>query len=122
MLTVDLKFSITPQVIDLDLEKVDVVTEQITEYENDHSKLINRDLPDQHPMEAITGLNDSIENIDGSVKTLHSSVSGLNTSVDEVEKTVVLLNETVAKVPSESISNAEIAEIWNNVMGTTPTI
>lgn len=29
----------------------------------DHSKLINRDLPDQHPISAITGLEEALENI-----------------------------------------------------------
>lgn len=31
--------------------------------ENDHDKLINRDLPDQHPISAITGLQDILDNI-----------------------------------------------------------
>lgn len=31
--------------------------------ENDHNKLINRDLTDQHPIIAITGLQDILDNI-----------------------------------------------------------
>lgn len=34
----------------------------------DHSKLINRDLPDQHPMEAITGLNKKVDTIPAPMK------------------------------------------------------
>ena len=29
----------------------------------EHDKLVNRDLPDQHPIEAITGLSDFIESL-----------------------------------------------------------
>jgi len=31
--------------------------------ENDHDKLINRDLPDQHPISAITGLQDILSSV-----------------------------------------------------------
>lgn len=34
----------------------------------DHSKLINRDLPDQHPMDAITGLNKKVDTIPAPMK------------------------------------------------------
>lgn len=31
--------------------------------ENDHNKLINRDLSDQHPISAIAGLQDTLDNV-----------------------------------------------------------
>lgn len=41
--------------------------------EVDHTKLINRDAPDQHPIEAITNLSARLEKIDGSVGALTNS-------------------------------------------------
>lgn len=48
----------------------------------DHSKLTNRDLADQHPIDAITGLNSaiaslqtSIDNVDGKIITSHEALS-----------------------------------------------
>lgn len=41
--------------------------------ESDHTKLKNRDAPDQHPMEAITNLSARLEEIDGSVGSLTNS-------------------------------------------------
>ena len=41
--------------------------------ESDHTKLKNRDAPDQHPMEAITNLSARLEEIDGSVGALTNS-------------------------------------------------
>ena len=38
--------------------------------EADHTKLKNRDAPDQHPIEASTNLSDRLEKIDGSVGVL----------------------------------------------------
>ena len=32
----------------------------VNRIENDHNKLINRDLPDQHPIPAITGLTEAL--------------------------------------------------------------
>lgn len=182
MVTVDLKWSITPQEIDLDLGKVEQVTEIVTEteYENDHSKLINRELPDQHPMAAVTGLEEAIQEMrdsvdslannvgtyDGAIETisdsvnaladdiadvsadvgelstrvitidndvdeltdtvgdidtdvdgLNESVSGIDSEVDALSASVEVLEKTVTeKVPTESLSNSDIATIWNSVM------
>lgn len=48
----------------------------------DHSKLINRDLEDQHPIDSITGLNSAItslqtiiDNVDGKIITSHEALS-----------------------------------------------
>lgn len=189
MVTVGLKFSITPQEIDLDLGKVEQVTEIVTEteYENDHSKLANRELPDQHPMAAVTGLEealqemrdsvdgladnvgtydtaiekigDTVKNLEGEVSNateavgaiatkvidldndvdeltdtvgdidtevdglnesvggLHESVGGIDSEVDALSASVEVLEKTVTeKVPTESLSNSDIATIWNSVM------
>lgn len=42
----------------------DIKTETSTK---DHDKLINRDLPDQHPISAITGLEDSLEQLNDDI-------------------------------------------------------
>ncbi len=41
---------------------------------NDHNKLINRDLADQHPMEAIIGLLDALNQIDSKILTLDEKI------------------------------------------------
>lgn len=52
---------------------------------DDHSILINRNLPDQHPMESITGLTDTISNISSSVYDNHEDIIELSqTKVDKV--------------------------------------
>lgn len=51
----------------------------------DHSLLTNRDLPNQHPMESITGLTDTISNISSSVYDNHEAILELSqTKVDKV--------------------------------------
>ncbi len=110
MLTIDMKFSITPQQIDLGLEKVEVVTEHVTELENDHSNLINRDLPDQHPMDSITGLQDSLKNLNASTSGSAASIKEINSDIEEITLTLE------KKVEGEAMTNSDIATIWNNVM------
>lgn len=110
MLTIDMKFSITPQQIDLGLEKVEVVTEHVIELENDHSKLINRDLPDQHPIGAISGLQDSLSTLNASVGGSEASIAEINSDIEEITVTLE------KKIEGEAMTNADIADIWNNVM------
>lgn len=55
---------------------------------NDHSVLTNRDLPDQHPIEAITGLNDELLSIKGNVSANSLSIKRLETRIDNKIRTV----------------------------------
>lgn len=64
--------------------KADAGTYSITTI--DHDKLKNRDLPDQHPIEAITGLTDTIQEI-------RQEETDTNTRIDEL---TAELNEDVA--------------------------
>lgn len=109
MLQLDLKFSITPQQMDLDFEKTQRVTETIME--NDHSKLTNRDLPDQHPIAAITGLGSSLDSI-------HKSLSGSGEAINDINESIDQINQELdAKMEGEALTNEEVANIWNAVMG-----
>lgn len=47
----------------------------------DHSLLENRDLPDQHPMGAISGLNDAFTDVDTAINTLVPDVSKLTRAI-----------------------------------------
>lgn len=68
----------------------------------DHSKLTNRDAADQHPIEAITGLEDAIDGLKKTDNTLTETTEVLKKSIEEVEP--------------DAIENTEIAEIWASVM------
>ena len=47
-------------VLDDDINLGDIVLDTDIIYENDHSKLQNRDLPNQHPISSITGLEEAL--------------------------------------------------------------
>lgn len=47
----------------------------------DHSLLENRDLPDQHPMSAISGLNDAFTDVDTAINNLVPDVSKLTRAI-----------------------------------------
>ena len=60
---------------------------------NDHNKLINRDLADQHPMEAIIGLLDALNQIDSKILTLDEKIdSGADFVASELNKLRTELN------------------------------
>ena len=46
--------------------------EVVSIYSSDHSKLTNRELPDQHPIEAITGLEEALNEKQDLLQTLPS--------------------------------------------------
>ena len=43
---------------------------------HDHDALFNRDLPDQHPVEAITGLADTLSGLTEGVSTIQETIGG----------------------------------------------
>ena len=49
---------------------------------NDHNKLDNRDLPDQHPIESITGLKKEIVSIKQNQQSTLLSIRTLTTKID----------------------------------------
>lgn len=62
--------------VELDMD----ATQQVTT--SDHNKLNNRDLPDQHPMEAITGLDDALGGkVEGDAIT--------NSEIDQLWKSIM---------------------------------
>lgn len=83
--------------------------------ESDHNKLKNRDLPDQHPIDSITGLRKELDNA-GKVKdVLVNGESVLNkegkaniTIPDIPEETDPTVPEHVKKITQSNINN------WNN--------
>ncbi len=56
------KCSVTPQKLELRFQNVQPYTVKVVE--NDHNALENRDLADQHSITAITGLRDTLDEID----------------------------------------------------------
>ena len=68
----------------------------------DHALLENRDAPDQHPIEAITGLGDAIEDLEESTSALSETTEVLKKSIEEVEP--------------DALSNTEIDSLWKSIM------
>ena len=68
----------------------------------DHALLENRDAPDQHPIEAITGLGDAIEDLEESTSALSETTEVLKKSIEEVEP--------------DALSNTEIDDLWKSIM------
>ena len=56
-------------------------------YENDHNQLENRDLEDQHPIVAITGLNNELLSIKRDISTNQLSIRRLETKIDNKVRT-----------------------------------
>ena len=72
---------------------------------DDHSMLTNRDLDNQHPISAITGLSDSLSSLDGKVDTEKDRAEriegGLDSRISSIE----------SKIPSEASSQNKLADI-----------
>lgn len=62
----------------------DIKTETGT---NDHTQLVNRDLPDQHPIDAITGLREALDNVVNNIE------GGSNIEIDR-EGDRAIINST----------------------------
>ena len=78
---------------------------------NDHNKLINRDLADQHPMEAIIGLLDALNQIDSKILTLDEKIDSEADFVDsELNKLRTELNTYKEFVNFEFIKTNEKIE------------
>lgn len=106
MLALDLKFKITPQEIGLDFGQVAPVTEKEIVLEKDHTQLTGRDAPDQHPMGAISGLEDSLDGLGDDVEGLTRKTETLGTGMAE---TMVRLEKTISE--NDALSNLEIQAI-----------
>lgn len=54
----------------------------------DHDKLYNRDLPNQHPIQAIEGLEDALDDIDVYIrkveKEFNTSINNINIKIDDI--------------------------------------
>ena len=73
---------------------------------NDHNKLINRDMADQHPMEAIIGLLDALRQIDSKILTLDQKIDS------EADFVALELNKLRAALNAFKITvNAELRRI-----------
>lgn len=70
-----------------------IVTGQTKVSTNDHNLLINRDLPNQHPIEAIEGLKEELL----SIKTNQQST---NLSIKKVEEKINNKIRTVKSIPT----------------------
>ncbi len=76
----------------------------------DHNKLINKDMADQHPMEAIIGLLAALNQIDSKILTLDQKIdSGADFAASELNKLRAALNTFKITV------NAELRRISGRV-------
>jgi hypothetical protein len=65
-----------------------IVTGQTKVSTNDHNLLINRDLPNQHPIEAIEGLKEELLSIKEDSTTTNLSIKKLETKIQNKIRTV----------------------------------
>lgn len=94
-----------------------------------HDKLSNRDIPDQHPMTAITGLSDHLDDVNDAIVQINKVVGDSGTSlgtlsgrVDTMEGDITELDKRLTEVankvppPEDPIPAADITAIVKEVM------
>lgn len=75
---------------------------EVDVFEKRHNKLINRELPDQHPISAITGLEDALNSIDAGIGDFAQEVNDSITSVINALK----LEEDNRKLADEQLESS----------------
>lgn len=83
----------------------------------DHSKLINRDIPDQHPMSAITGLEDALKNA-----TISETSLGANMGLDESGKLICKTTSDMEQDNTLPITSAAVFTQVGNIEALLQTI
>ena len=76
---------------------------------SDHAMLTNRDQPDQHPIEAITGLGDAIDD-------LNETDEILTKTTETLAETTEVLKKSIEEVEPDALSNTEIDALWKSIM------
>lgn len=82
----------------------------------DHSKLINRDVADQHPVSAITGLEESLQN------TISTDRLGDNMEVDESGKVIVKTTDDIEQDNTLPITSSAVYTTVGNIQALLDTI
>ena len=72
----------------------------------DHDRLVNRDLPDQHPIKSITGLEDALNNLDQAITETKTEV--IETIVPQIEE----LSEKVDDISIEELSKRPVIKVY----------
>jgi hypothetical protein len=75
-----------------------------------HNELSGRGEPDAHPISAITGLGDRLDEIDSDIETISGEIGGLETSKQDkltAGSLVDITNNTIS-IDMTSITNSEI--------------
>jgi hypothetical protein len=69
--------------VDFELQPLPEIeaTFQIDVVSGDHNDLTGRDLPDQHPISAITGLEDALSELSGGIDSNHQAISDINQTI-----------------------------------------
>lgn len=117
-MSIDILLDTEIQDLEFDVGELTFITNK------DHATLINRDADDQHPISAITGLGDKldeidadiddiggeIENIDGNITTINTKIDGLETSKQDklTAGTLVDITNNTISIDITSITNSEI--------------
>lgn len=68
---------------------------------SDHNELRNRDLPDQHPIEAITGLDDRLKGLEKSVSELEGTDTGVSEHISKIEQSVTDLEKSMVEADTQ---------------------
>lgn len=94
---------IEPDEVDLDFDIVTVTT-------SDHTELTGRDAPNQHPVSAITGLEEALDGLEGDIGDLETE---LGTKQDTLVSGVNI--KTVDNQSVVGSGNLDTAPGWDNV-------
>ena len=75
---------------------------------SDHNELRNRDLPDQHPIDAITGLREAINSIP---EVLYDTTANWNSYIDYIPpRGAIIVYSDYAYVPGAEVPNFKIGD------------
>ena len=55
---------------------------------SDHSELFNRDLPDQHPIHAITGLQDILDTLEDNIIDINTKINNILLDIKQIQKDI----------------------------------
>lgn len=103
-MSIDILLDTEIQDLEFDVGELTFITNK------DHTTLINRDVDDQHPISAITGLGDKLNGIDSDIETIGGEIDGLETSKQDklTAGTLVDITNNTISIDITSITNSEI--------------
>lgn len=109
----ELDLTVEENAVSLDME----IEEAQTVYENDHSRLVNRDAVDSHPISAITGLAGTLQTLAGDINVLERNQASQGEAISSLGETQASQGETISSLGETQTSQGErISSLEDNIM------